>query len=499
VKSSAITALPLHRVLAAQAGALPEKIFLYHKDGNYSYAQLHDLVRRHAGFLLAHGVGRGDRVCLLLPRVPELIVSFLAATRIGALPVPVNYLLPAEHVVQFLRDLQPRAIIAHDKLVPSVLDEFLAEEDQLLRIDVSNRRSRWVPWRQAFGEAIGTGEWEPASENLAYLNLTTGSSGQPKGALATHANIYWNTRAAVEALTLTQDDVHLCMFAAFAHPHELFARALYTGASLVMLEELSPRILVATIRRHGVSCLMGLAPMYAMLAAHGGSLDMPSLRVAESGGMYTRPEINEAFFRAFGRPILSVWGSTETTGIALANTPDGYRIDGSMGRVCPHYQARLVDEEGGDVPSGEIGELCLRGPGVVGGYEGLTLATDRDGWYLSGDMARRDEAWYYFAGRKNEMIKVAGLKVHPAQIELVLLEHPMVAEAAVVGIPDRRKGAVAKAFVVAMLGQGVDRDELLHFCKQRMPSYMVPRQLEVWDSLPKIGSGKINKRLLLEQ
>jgi len=500
VNSPANTALPLHRALERQAAALPNKIFIHHKRESYSYAQVDEMVRSHAGFLRAHGLARGDRVCLMLPRMPELIVAFLAATRIGALPVPVNYLLPAEHITRFVRTMRPGVIVSHDKVVSPFLDDALAGEERLLRIDVSGRMNRWLPWWECFEVSGREGEWEAASEDVAYLNFTTGSSGQPKRALATHANIFWNTRAAVEALALSGDDVHLCMFAAFAHPHELFARPLYTGASLVLLEELSPRTLLEAINRHEVSCLMGLAPMYAMLAAHGGGKEMPSLRVAESGGMYTRPEVNEAFVQTFGQPILSVWGSTETTGIALANTPDEYRTDGSMGCVCPQYQARLIDEAGEEAAPGEIGELCLRGPGVVDSYEGLALPRDREGWYVSGDMARRDETgYYYFAGRKNEMFKVAGLKVHPAQIELILLEHPAVAEAAVVGIQDRRKGMVAKAFLVLRLGQSVAHDDIVDFCRKRMPSYMVPRQIELRDALPKIGSGKINKKLLLPQ
>ncbi len=489
----------LNQALENQATALPEKTFISSRGEDYSYAQVHDLVGRHAGFLLSLGVGQGDRVCLMLPRTPELIIAFLAATKIGALPVPVNYLLAPDTVFSFIQSVNPRVIVSHDKLVSAALAELPAGAGQPLCIDVAGRINNWLPWRYAFAGQMQASHWMPGPEDLAYLNFTTGSSGQPKGARATHANIYWNTRAAVDALSLGQEDVHLCMFAAFAHPHELFARALLTGASLVLQEELNPRRLLATIRRHGVTCLMGLAPMYAMMASHCGGEALPSLRIAESGGMYTRPEINEHFLGAFGRPILSVWGSTETTGIALANRTDSYRTDGTMGMLCPHYQARLVNEAGEEIAPGEIGELCLQGPGMVGGYEGEVLTTDQDGWYLSGDMASRDEdGFYYFAGRKSEMIKVAGLKVHPTQIELLLLTHPAIAEAAVLGMPDRRKGAVAQAFLVAKPGQVLDQDDIVRYCKDRVPSYMVPKRIEVRDSLPKIGSGKINKKLLQE-
>ena len=136
------------------------------------------------------------------------------------------------------------------------------------------------------------------------------------------------------------------MFASFAHPHELFARALYLGGTIVLLEEINPKTMARTIRDRGVTCMMGLAPMYDMLISHCAGADLGALRIAESGGMYTRPDIIEHFRRHFGIPVLSVWGSTETTGIALANTPAAYRTDGSAGRACPHYGVRVRRRSG---------------------------------------------------------------------------------------------------------------------------------------------------------
>jgi long-chain acyl-CoA synthetase len=300
-------------------------------------------------------------------------------------------------------------------------------------------------------------------------------------------------------MEITGDDVHLIMFASFAHPHELFARPLYTGGSMVLLEEINPKTIARTIREHGVTCMMGLAPMFGLMASHPAVTDIPMLRIAESGGMFSRPDIIGDFLGKFGVPVLSVWGSTETSGIAIANTPRRYRTDGSAGRACPHYEVRLLDDEGRDVPVGEDGELAFRGEGVVGGYFGGEEFSARDGWYLSGDLARQDrEGFYYFVERKSGMLKVAGLKVYPLQVELELMRHEGIAEVAVLGVEDRLRGVVPKAYIVPREGYTLDFDDVRKFCKGRMADYMIPRQVEFRDSLPRIGSGKINKKALKE-
>lgn len=494
------TEITLNEALDLQALRAPDTIFIHHKNRSYTYGEASTHICNLSATFARAGIGKNDKICLMLPRTPELIIAFLAATRIGALPAPVNYLAHPDSVTGFLHQLQPAAIVSAHKHIAPRIDQEFAQSKKILCIDTDNCQPGWMDWQSAVA-GPGTDNAAPAlTTDIAYLNFTTGTSGFPKGAITTHANIYWNTRAAVEALQLGEQDVHLCMFASFAHPHELFARALYTGTTLVLLEEISPKTIVSTINRYGVTSMMGLAPMFASMADHCGTAAISSLRIAESGGMFTRKSIHDSFFRAFGIPILSVWGSTETTGIALANTPTDYRMDGSMGKVCPSYQVKLMDENGQQVTvSGETGELYFKGPGVINGYEGNPNLLQDGGWYASGDMARvDDEGFYYFIERKSGMIKVAGLKVAPLQVELTLMEHPKIAEAAVIGIPDQRKGAVPLAVVIVQQGAVLEKDELQTFCKSRLPSYMLPKRFEVVSDLPRIGSGKINKRALIE-
>jgi long-chain acyl-CoA synthetase len=191
-----------------------------------------------------------------------------------------------------------------------------------------------------------------------------------------------------------------------------------------------------------------------------------------------------------------VWGSTETNGVAIANTFDDYQTSGSMGKGCPYYDIRLMSD-GREVGPGEIGELFFKGPGISRRYNGYPSLTDSEGWYASGDLATKDEnGFFHFVERKNGMVKSAGLKVYPLQVELSLINHPGIKEIAVLGIPDSRKGAVLKAFVVLQDNVQVDADDLRSFCKGRIPNYMIPKEFEFLGDLPKIGSGKINKKAI---
>jgi acyl-coenzyme A synthetase/AMP-(fatty) acid ligase len=335
-----------------------------------------------------------------------------------------------------------------------------------------------------------------------YLNYTSGSSGNSKGAITTHLNIYWNTASAVDALQLTPDDVHICMFAPFAHPHELFARSLFLGGTIVLVNTVYPKSIAEAITKNKVTCMMGLAPMYENLLElleHHKGYDLSSLRVPESGGMFTRQELIERFKGKIGVPIVPVWGSTETTGIALANRPGSVQQPGSVGVPCKGYDVRIVDENGTDTAPGEVGEMIFRGPAVVKGYFEENTAESvcfKDGWYYSGDFGKTDESGnFYFVERKSGMMKVAGFKVYPAEIEQALLDHSGIREAAIVSVKDRLRGEVPKAIIVSKNG-AISPIEIFKFCRLKLPHYKVPRIVEFRQSLPKTGSGKINKKLL---
>ncbi len=491
----------LNTALERFAAKQPDKTFIASRKNTFSYAEVKQYVDGLASFFVQTGVIKGDKICLMLPRTPELIITYLAATRIGALPVPVNYLLPPQTINAFIDEIEPKVLVANAKLGSILRETGSAVARSVIRIDTDGRLPHWHDWSRicVASNYSDRGFVQDDRHSVNYLNYTTGSSGKPKAAFSTNQNLYWNTRSLVEYFNITEDDIHLCMFGSFAHPHELFVRALYTGGSIVLLQEINPKTIIKTINAHEITCIMGLAPMYEAMAEHCSQMSIDSIKIVESGGMYTRQEVNQKFFKTFGKPILSVWGSTETNGVALANAPDDYLQDGAMGKPCPYYQVKLM-ENGREVAPGKPGEMFIKGPGVIPGYEGYPPLLDQDGWYASGDIVRQGEnGFYYFMDRKSGMIKYTGLKIYPLQIELVMLKHPKIIEAAVIGVEDYKKGSAPKAYIVTLNNELISSWDIREFCKDHhLPGYMIPKDVVIVDSLPKIGSGKIDKKAIAE-
>jgi acyl-coenzyme A synthetase/AMP-(fatty) acid ligase len=439
----------------------------------------------------------------MLTRIPELVISFLAVAKAQGIAAPINFELADEKIKTLISNMSPDLVVVHEDFL-DLAKRSLPSGSGIPLISVGDSgKGEDISW----AEILQNRNSEPPSlkagaDDIVYLNYTSGSTGNSKGALTTNSNIYWNTISSIDALKLTPEDIHLCMFAPFAHPHEIFARPLYLGGTMVLIDTIYPKSIAEAISGHRVTCMMGLAPLYENvlnLLEHR-TYDLSSLRIPESGGMYTRPELIEKFKRKLGIPIIPVWGSTETTGIAIANRPGEAVPTGSVGKPCSSYRVMIVDENHRELPDGEIGEMIFSGPAVIKGYHEYTTDGQmcfRNEWYCSGDLGKKDkEGNFYFVERKTGMMKVAGLKVYPLEIELALLEHPDIKEAAVISVKDRLRGEVPKAIIVTKNGNKLSEKDIQSFCKERLSHYKLPRVVEFRESLPKIGSGKINKKVL---
>ncbi|MBF0465364.1 MAG: acyl--CoA ligase [Nitrospirae bacterium] len=491
-------AVTLNTALRQNCLKNPGKVFIRYRHREITYEKTGWLVLGFSEFLKELQVKKNDRICLVLPRIPELVITMLAASDMGALCVPVNYTTEKPAVTAFIKHVCPKVTVVYEKLLHLVDLQTFAGTIVVVETDAKIKHEH-IPWKSACYKKKGIVEARSNPHDLAYLNYTTGSTSDPKGALATHANVYYNTLSAIEAFKITADDTHLCMFASFAHPHEIFCRALFTGGTLALLEEINPKTIANTIMDDSITMMMGIAPLYDMLFSHCSGYNMSALRIAESGGMFTRAEISEGFKNSFGIPVLSVWGSTETSGIALANRPDDYRLDGSMGKPCPYYDIKVIEEDGREVPTGDTGEMVIRGPAVVAGYidDNAEFLSDEDGFYKSGDLVRKDSnGFYHFIERKSGLLKVAGLKVYPLQLEIAIKQHPCIDDAAVIGIEDRSRGVVPAAFIVVKEGCNLTASDLSQYMRSKIANYMIPRRVEFVSELPKIGSGKIDKKRL---
>jgi acyl-CoA synthetase (AMP-forming)/AMP-acid ligase II len=490
--------------LIDRAGTFPGKTAVTCEGQSLSYGELLLRSGALARYLLAVGLARGDRVALFMQRkTPDLVTAFLGITAAGGIAVPIDCAQPETRISHLLGLTEPRALILSDPMEGLGQGPggpgFPCLPPQAVLVMGQERAHAFTDFETALAGAPGSGLPAVTLEGAdpAYLNLTSGTTGMPKCAVTTHDILLANTLASVKALGLGPDDVHLCMFPPSTHPHELFARSLYLGGTAVLTNTIAPRTLTEVIETFHVTCMMAIAPIYGNLVRHHARTDFrfTSLRVAESGGMHLDSVTARSFLERFGFPIVPVWGSTETAGIALAMPLDQPFRKSSCGKACPGYEARVVDKNGRDLPAGEVGELIVRGDGVCREYfrnGEETRRHFRDGWYWTGDMFRRDaDGYFLFSGRQKGMMKVAGMKVSPVEIEELLLEHPLVREVGVTRLPDPTFGDIPKAVIVPEPGAVLDRKEIRSFLAGKLAPYKIPKVIEFRESLPRTPGGKI--------
>jgi long-chain acyl-CoA synthetase len=504
------TELTLGQILRAVAERQPEAPALLSFDRSFTWADLDAEVDRVAAFLAHAGLVPRSVLGLLCTKRPELVTVFLAVTRLGAIVAPVNHKLLTAQVA----DQLGTAGITH-VLTERGFEDLIFE----LRRDHGLLRS---PGALIYAGPVGSEgawslddaalldqdppAWEGRPDTPCYLNYTSGTTGRPKGALTTHANIVYNALSGVEGLGFTGRDVFFGMFSVFSHPHEIFHRSLLVGGAFVVVDTLSPRVVCETVERFRVTWMMAVPSFYALMLDQGGvgaqgRYDLSSLRVLESGGAWVGAHaIEEMEARFPGATFMPVWGSTETTGVALAMAPGQPRCPGATGKPAPTYSIRVVDASGCTVPDGQEGEMWVSGPAVTRGYVEMpeeTATLFRDGWYRTEDWVRRDEEGFiHFLGRQSDMIKVAGIRVYPLELERVLAAHPGVADAVVVRAEERLRGEVPRAVIRALAGFDLTADDLRAWCRTRLPAYKQPRIIEVWPEIPRLPNGKVDRKAI---
>jgi long-chain acyl-CoA synthetase len=462
-----------------------------------TYTELAHASGQVAALLGEAGVGPGDRVALMLPNVLAYPVLFYGVLAAGGVVVPMNPLLKSREVAHYLGNSGASVIFVWDTAGDEAAKGAADSGTQVIRITEPDARSVLV-------DRAPVTDWaERRDDDDAVILYTSGTTGRPKGAQLTHANLYRN--AEVTATTLLDagpDDVImgcLPLFHCFGLTCGLNSSVI-GGACLTLLPRFDAGAALEMIAQERVTIFEGVPTMYAAMLHHPAraTADVSSLRLCVSGGAALPLEILRGFEEAFGCVILEGYGLSETSPVASFNHPDAVRKPGSIGTPIAGVEMRVVDAAGGTLATGEIGEIAIRGHNVMKGYWGQPEATAKaipDGWFRTGDLAQTDADGYFFiVDRKKELIIRGGYNVYPREVEEALYEHPGVAEAAVIGIPHDSLGEEVGAAVALKPGAQATPDELRAFVKERVAAYKYPRHVWLVDQLPKGPTGKILRR-----
>jgi long-chain acyl-CoA synthetase len=483
--------------LIATAQRHPDRTALRLGDRALSFRELDDITACFARVLRELGVGPEDSVGVMLPNVLEFAVAYYGALRAGAVIVPMNVMLKAREVEFYLRDSRAKALICwHDCAAET--------DDAVADLSVA----RLVAEPEMLSEMLAvtapvTGAEHREADDTAVILYTSGTTGRPKGAQLTHANVGTNAGVVCDLLGADEHDVllgALPLFHAFGQICALNV-TVRLGAMLTLLARFDPELVLETIERDQVTVFQGVPTMYSKLLQHPAreSVDVSSLRLCISGGAALPVEVLHEFERAFGCVVLEGYGLSEATAVAAFNHRDRPRRPGSIGTPVAGVEMRIVDENRAPVGPDAVGEIAIRGNNVMKGYLGQPEATaeviDDQGWLYTGDIGQVDEEGrYYIVDRKKDLIIRGGYNVYPREIEEVLYEHPDVREAAVIGIPDIDLGQEVGAAVSLNPGAETTESELRDYVKATVAAYKYPRRVWFLDELPKGPTGKILKR-----
>jgi long-chain acyl-CoA synthetase len=465
-------------------------------DAELTYGQVEEGSARVAGVLREKGVEPGDRVGIMLPNVPYFPVCYYGVLRAGCIVVPMNVLLKRREVKFYLEDSGAKLLFAWTDFAQ---DATAGAEDAGARCIVltPGEFEKLLAKTDPITELADTGD-----EDTAVILYTSGTTGTPKGAELTHANLSRNAEVSQSLFDLGSDAVTLGalpLFHSFGQTCAMNA-TIGAGGTLTLLPRFEPGKALEIIQRDRVNLFEGVPTMYGAMLNFPDreKFDVSSVRRCSSGGSAMPVELMRGFEEAFGCQVLEGYGLSESSPVASFNHPDRERKPGSIGTPIEGVEMKVVDDDGGEIDQGEVGEIVIRGHNVMKGYwerEDATAETIRDGWLHTGDMAKVDEDGYFFiVDRKKDLIIRGGYNVYPREIEEVLYEHPAVREAAVVGVPHDEYGEEVGAAVALKDDAKATPEELRDFVKDQVAAYKYPRQVWLVDDLPKGPTGKILKR-----
>ena len=486
-------------LLKQRASAGPDKLFLLSEADKrqFTYRQFEAAVQRTASLLAENGVRKGDVVSLLLPNSVEYVIAYFACWQLGALAGPINSLLKSQEIAYVISNSEAKALLVNSEFLPVI--ESIHKDLPGAVVIFDNEAEAAQVESQALVPQI-------TSDDEAIIIYTSGTTGKPKGCLLTHGNVIANARQISSWLGFTESDRLLTIMPLF-HMNAVSVTtmsALYAGGSTVVSPKFSASRFWQIISDYQITSFGSVATMLSMLLSTypdgvPDGLHTKQLRFAMCGSAPVPAEVLRRFEETFNCLVIEGYGLSESTCRSTFNPPDQRRRPGSCG-IAIGNEMSVVDQEDREVADGELGEIVLRGENILKGYYKNDLANSsafRNGWFHTGDIGYRDaDGFYYIVDRKSDMIIRGGENIYPREIDEVLYQHPEVAAAAVVGVPDELYGEEVAAVVVLKPGAKSSEQEVIDYCKARLADFKCPKTVRFVEDIPKGPTGKLLKREL---
>lgn len=508
----------LPEMLVETVKKYPNHPALYFFGQEISYTKLGELAGAFASCLQQDGFEKGDRAAIMLPNCPQYIISYYGILQTGGIVTQVNPMYTSNELEYILRDSGAKVIVIYEPLLP-VLKQIIANTSVKRVITVNFEGKEAVDeFSIDFASFLKSVKKPPtpvmiqASEDVAVLQYTGGTTGRSKGAMLTHRNLLANV---IQCYEYFKDEIkpgqdRMLTVIPLFHVYGMTScmnLAIYTGALNILLPRFEIEEVLQTIKERKPTSFPGVPTMYIALINHPkvNEYGLDSISICNSGSAPMHVELMRTFEEKTGAKILEGFGMSESSPTTHCNPAFGPRKPGSVGIGVPSTDYKIVDLGDGikELKPGEIGELIIKGPQVMKGYWNMpeeTANTLRDGWLYTGDIAYMDEDGYvYIVDRKKDMIIASGYNIYPRDVEEVIYQHPAIKEAVVVGVPDAYRGETVKAVVVLKEGQQVSEDELISFCREKLAAFKVPRIVEFRSELPKTSVGKILRRKIREE
>ena len=479
------------------------------EDGSVmTHAGFRSAVDRFANALLGLGVGKGDRVALFLPNSPAFLIAYFASVRIGAVATPFNIIFRGPEIRYILNNSRAKVLVAAlaeaGERLPAIRDELVHLEHVITVGGTTGGSLDFNGLLESHPDQAAAVDCDP--QQAATILYTSGTTGQPKGAVLTHANFFANACLNGKSVLHINDQDVFYTGTPFCHIFFVLAvlGPLYAGAAVVTANRFAAANALKIISDHRVTHFAGVPTMYIyMLEEYRPFLyDLGAWRFAQSAGASMPAEYITKIERTFGVGFCECYGMTETSSTVTYGRL-GHGKVASIGPSAQGWEVKLMDDDGHEVAGREVGEMWVRGQGLFSGYWEMPEATAEafEGeWFKTGDMGWKDEdGYYYLVDRKKEMIISGGYNIYPREVEDVIYTHHQVLEAVVIGLPDPARGEIPAAYIIPKPGEHPSAEELKGFCKERLAPYKVPRQVEFVNELPKGPTGKILKRILKEQ